>query len=279
MFLKREVIIIMNKHLKHLLLTMCIFVFGFALTGCGIATTTSVKITSATKASCTVSIGFDDEALNALAQNMDSSKTELIKEMKKSGAKYTKKKLDGIYYNIFYSTIHNKNLSDIEKLLSEAGYTNVCVSPKYFFATLDPKSAQKGSSYGSGSSINLTDMDDISFYMSMKITFKSKVNFTNGTVSKDGKTVSWVIKDAEKVTRLCASTTKVNKTARSKSVVNGKTYKPGKKLTVSNPKSLAKMKLDGKAVKPGKAVLKKGTHKLIIWSKDGKVQRVTFKIK
>lgn len=39
------------------------------------------------------------------------------------------------------------------------------------------------------------------------------------------------------------------------------------------------MKLDGKAVKPGKAVLKKGTHKLIIWSKDGKVQRVTFRIK
>lgn len=71
----------------------------------------------------------------------------------------------------------------------------------------------------------------------------------------------------------------MNKTARSKSVVNGKTYKPGKKLTVSNPKSLAKMKLDGKAVKPGKAVLKKGTHKLIIWSKNGKVQRVTFRIK
>lgn len=41
----------------------------------------------------------------------------------------------------------------------------------------------------------------------------------------------------------------------------------------------AKMKLDGTAVKPGKAVTKKGTHKLIIWSKDGKVQRVTFKIK
>ena len=39
------------------------------------------------------------------------------------------------------------------------------------------------------------------------------------------------------------------------------------------------MKLDGTAVKPGKAVTKKGTHKLIIWSKDGKVQRVTFKIK
>lgn len=85
--------------------------------------------------------------------------------------------------------------------------------------------------------------------------------------------------DSNKVTRLCASTTKVTRTAKSNSVVNGKTYKAGKKLTVANPKSLAKMKLDGSAVKPGKAVTKKGTHKLIIWSKNGKVQRVTFKIK
>lgn len=44
----------------------------------------------------------------------------------------------------------------------------------------------------------------------------------------------------------------MTRTAKSNSVVNGKTYK---------------------------AVTKKGTHKLIIWSKDGKVQRVTFKIK
>lgn len=269
----------MNKHLKHLLLTLCIFIFGFSLTGCGIATTTSVKITSQTKASCTVSVGFDDESFTALAKGMNTSKAKLIKEMTKSGSKYTKKKIDGKSYYLFYSTVHNKNLSEIEDYLSESGYTNVCVSPKYFFATLDPESAQKPSSYDSDSSINLSDTDNISFYMSMKITFKSKVNFTNGTVSKDGKTVSWTIRDASKKIRLCASTTKVTKTARSKSVVNGKTYKAGRKLTVTNPKSLAKMKLDGKAVKPGKSVTKKGTHKLIIWSKDGKVQRVTFKIK
>ncbi len=267
----------MNKHLKHLLLTMCIFVFGFALTGCGVATTTSVKISSATKASCTVSIGFDNEALTKLAQAMDTTKAQLLKELKKSDAKYTKKKLDGVEYHIFYSTIKNAKLSEIEKLLSNYGYTNVCVSPKYFFATLASKSKLNDAIFGANNT-NIS-VDDYSLYIGMKVTLDSKVNFTNGKVSNDGKTVSWVIKDSNKVTRLCASTTKVTRTAKSNSVVNGKTYKAGKKLTVANPKSLAKMKLDGTAVKPGKAVTKKGTHKLIIWSKDGKVQRVTFKIK
>lgn len=275
MFLKREVTIIMNKHLKHLLLTMCIFVFGFALTGCRVATTTSVKISSATKASCTVSIGFDDEMIESMASLSNTTKQAIIKDAKKSGLKYSKKRINGTIYHMFISTIKNSSFKDIEdNLNSTSGFSNVCISKNYFFATFNPSALTVSTSGLSDEAMDLS-----SFYLNMKITFKSKVNFTNGTVSKDGKTVSWVIKDADKATRLFASTTKVNKTARSKSVVNGKTYKPGKKLTVSNPKSLAKMKLDGKAVKPGKAVLKKGTHKLIIWSKDGKVQRVTFRIK
>ena len=60
---------------------------------------------------------------------------------------------------------------------------------------------------------------------------------------------------------------------------NGKSYKAGKKLTVANAKSLAKLTLDGKTIKSGKAVTKKGTHTLMVWSKNGKVQKVTFKIK
>lgn len=147
----------------------------------------------------------------------------------------------------------------------------------FYYATLASKSKLNDAIFGANNT-NIS-VDDYSLYIGMRVTLDSKVNFTNGKVSKDGKTVSWVIKDSNKVTRLCASTTKVTRTARSNSVVNGKTYKAGKKLTVANPKSLAKMKLDGTAVKPGKAVTKKGTHKLIIWSKDGKVQRVTFKIK
>mgnify|MGYP007107272225 CR=1 FL=1 len=55
--------------------------------------------------------------------------------------------------------------------------------------------------------------------------------------------------------------------------------KAGKKITVSNSKSLVKMKLDGKVVKKNTVVKKKGTHTLTIWSKNGKVQNVTFTIK
>lgn len=101
MFLKREVTIIMNKHLKHLLLTMCIFVFGFALTGCGVATTTSVKISSATKASCTVSIGFDDEMIESMASLSNTTKQAIIKDAKKSGLKYSKKRINGTIYHMF----------------------------------------------------------------------------------------------------------------------------------------------------------------------------------
>ena len=73
------------------LLTMCIFVFGFALTGCGVATTTSVKISSATKASCTVSIGFDDEMIESMASLSNTTKQAIIKDAKKSGLKYSKR--------------------------------------------------------------------------------------------------------------------------------------------------------------------------------------------
>lgn len=76
-----------------------------------------------------------------------------------------------------------------------------------------------------------------------------------------------------------ASTSKVTKTAKTTAVKNNKSYKAGKKITVSNNKSLVKMKLDGKVVKKNTVVKKKGTHTLTIWSKNGKVQNVTFTIK
>ena len=69
------------------------------------------------------------------------------------------------------------------------------------------------------------------------------------------------------------------KTAKTTAVKNNKSYKAGKKITVSNSKSLVKMKLDGKVVKKNAVIKKKGTHTLTIWSKNGKVQNVTFTIK
>ena len=121
--------------------------------------------------------------------------------------------------------------------------------------------------------------DSLSFYMNVKVSFKNKVKATNGKLSNKSKTVSWTIRDASKKKNFYASTSKVTKTAKTTAVKNNKSYKAGKKITVSNSKSLVKMKLDGKVVKKNTVVKKKGTHTLTIWSKNGKVQNVTFTIK
>ncbi len=115
--------------------------------------------------------------------------------------------------------------------------------------------------------------------MNVKVSFKNKVKTTNGKLSNKSKTVSWTIRDASKKKNFYASTSKVTKTAKTTAVKNNKSYKAGKKITVSNSKSLVKMKLDGKVVKKNTVVKKKGTHTLTIWSKNGKVQNVTFTIK
>lgn len=268
----------MKKQIKHLVLAMCICVFAFVITGCGAAVTTGVRITSSTRANCTISVGYDDEMLSALAEFSGTTKAALIKEMKKSGAKYATKKIDGVTYNMFYMTVKNAKLCEIEEMLTESGYTNVCLTGSYFYATLDTRGSSAGSSASTSTgSIDMTD--SMSFYMSTRITFKSKVNTTNGKLSKDGKTVSWVVKKAGKKNAFYASTNKATKTTTINSVRNGKTYKAGKKLTVSYSRNLVRMKLDGRIVKPGTAVRKKGTHTVMIWSRNGRIQKITFKIK
>ena len=269
----------MSRQLKHLLLAMCICVFGFIMTGCGAAVSTNVRITSSTKANCTISVGYDDELLSAIADMSDTTKAAIIKDMKKSGAKYSKKKIDGVVYNMFYSTVKNAKLSQVEALLTQCGYTNVCVKSNYFYASFDPDAISNTTAKTAATGKDLDLTDSMSFYMSAKMTFKAKVAATNGKLTKDKKTVSWVIKDASKKKNFYASTSKVIKTAKASSVSNGKSYKAGKKLTVANAKSLAKLTLDGKTIKSGKTVTKKGTHTLMVWSKNGKVQKVTFKIK
>ena len=83
----------MNKKMKHVLLALCVCIFGLMMTGCGSAINTTVKLTSATKATCTIEQGYDDEMLDGLASMSEMTKKELINELKGSGAKYSKKKI------------------------------------------------------------------------------------------------------------------------------------------------------------------------------------------
>lgn len=95
----------MNKKMKHVLLALCVCIFGLMMTGCGSAINTTVKLTSATKATCTIEQGYDDEMLDGLASMSEMTKKELINELKGSGAKYSKKKIDGVTYHMFSMTV------------------------------------------------------------------------------------------------------------------------------------------------------------------------------
>lgn len=277
----------MNKKMKHLLLALCVCIFGLMMTGCASETTTTIKVKSATKADFSIQVGYDDELLSAIATMSETTTEDLIKELKGSGAVYAKKTINGITYHTFTASAKNAKMTDIEKLLEEAGYTNVCLTKDFFYATFDPDNAAKNMSSIAGltskaaelQANNNYDLSNIQFFMKTSVTMKSKIKTTNGKLSNKSKTVKWTIKDASKKKNLYASTAKTTKTAKTTAVKNNKSYKAGKKITVSNSKSLVKIKLDGKAVKKNTVVKKKGTHTLTIWSKNGKVQNVTFTIK
>lgn len=278
----------MNKKMKHLLLTLCVCIFGLMMTGCASETTTSIKVKSATKADFSLQVGFDDELLSILAMSENTTTADIIKEMKGAGFVYAKKTIKGISYHTFTITEKNAKITDIEKMLGETtGYSNVCLTKDFFYATYDPDQIANSTSSVAGLSSKAAELQanddynisDFQFFMNTSVTMKSKIKTTNGKLSNKSKTVKWTIKDASKKKNLYASTAKTTKTAKTTAVKNNKSYKAGKKITVSNSKSLVKMKLDGKAVKKNTVVKKKGTHTLTIWSKNGKVQNVTFTIK
>lgn len=277
----------MNKKMKHLLLALCVCIFGLMMTGCASETTTTIKVKSATKADFSIQVGFDDELLSILAISENTTTTDIIKEMKGAGFVYAKKTINGITYHTFTASAKNAKMTDIEKLLEESGYTNVCLTKDFFYATFDPDQIANSTSSVAGLTSKAAklqanddyDISDFQFFMNTSVTMKSKIKTTNGKLSNKSKTVKWTIKDASKKKNIYASTAKTTKTAKTTVVKNNKSYKAGKKITVSNSKSLVKMKLDGKVVKKNTVVKKKGTHTLTIWSKNGKVQNVIFAIK
>ncbi len=72
----------------------------------------------------------------------------------------------------------------------------------------------------------------------------------------------------------------IDYTAPKTNIKNGKTYKPGKKITFSDKGSGMKYaKMDGKKIKSGHIVRKKGKHKLVLMDKAGNKRTVKFTIK
>lgn len=285
------------KKVKQLLFCLFVLVFGILTTGCSEAMISDVKVKSATKADLSVQVGFDDELLDLYSQIVETTKDELINELKEAGAQYSRQTINGVEYNMFSASEKNVKISTIEESLGSL-YSNICITPNYFYAVYDPEalSESMGSSAtpaGSTESTatladicNLAASDDysdtdFSVYLKTSVSFSSKIAATNGKLAKGSKKVTWTIKGTNysKKKVMYASTRKAKATAKTASVKNGKTYKAGKKIVVKNASCLAKMKLDGKVIKSGKVVKSKGTHTLTVWSRNGKVQNITFKIK
>jgi hypothetical protein len=272
----------MNKSkLKKLFLLMCICVFAFVLSGCAERISTDVTVKSSKKASYSISMGLDDDLLSGLASTTQTTTKEIIKEYKAEGYTYSKKTIDGVKYHMFTKSGKNVKFSKVETELTDAGLLNVCLTEDYFYAAYDPQGATASalSSLMAATDDTLTDLTGISVYMDVSVKFNSKIKTTNGKLSKESKKASWTIKNADKKKTFYASTKKAKDTAKTTSVKNSKTYKTGKVISVSHPSSLAKMTLDGKQIKNKTAVKKKGTHTLTIWSRNGKVQTVSFIIK
>lgn len=273
----------MSRNIKLFVLAACMCLFTFVMTGCGVAQKTATAITSSTTASCTLAVGYDDEFLANYAKLAGVTKAKLIKEMKSQpGTTYARKTIDGVVYNMLYKTVKNASLKEVEQLLSESGYSNVCLTSNYFYASIVPEQSSSTSTTSMTvpeiEGISQEDIENAKFYMSTKITFKSSVKTTNGKLSNENKSVSWVIRDASKRRNFYASTVKAIRPCESASVANGKTYKVGRALNVTYAKNLVRMTLDGKTIKPGATVKKTGTRTLLIWSRTGKLSKVVFKV-
>lgn len=275
------------KNIKKMFMVMCLFAFTVLCTGCGEKIKTDIKIRSSSTADYTMSMGIDDEMLQAIATMSEVSEKELIDEMTKEGLQYSTEISGGITYHVFTMSEKKVKLSKIEDMLEEMGYTNVCLKKDYFFASYNPKNidvtmeAIDAIIEESGKETGV-DASDFHCYQTISIQLKGTIKNTNGKVSKSNKKcVTWTQKNFKKAKNFYASTSSTKKTATVKNIKNGKTYKIGKKgkvIKIANASSAARISLNGRTIKNGRIIRKAGRYRLTIWSKTGKCKTTTFKI-
>ena len=95
---------------------------------------------------------------------------------------------------MFSTSIKNAKLSDVETLLEESGYIDVCITKNYFYATFDPDALSNGLASSIAGLADKAaeiqaenDMPELSFYMKTTVSMKSKIKATNGKLSNGSK--------------------------------------------------------------------------------------------
>lgn len=272
-----------KKSKKIIWLLLCVMIVSIFATGCGVVQDNKIKVISTNRANLSMSIGMDDETLEAYAELLEITGDEFISRVKENGATYSTQRIDGVKYHMFTDTQNGLRLSEIEDVLEEMGYENVCLTRDYFHARYVASEVDIDEMLGDDpdlTSEQIRQLKNMTYIQSFSVQLKDRVRTTNGKIDKsNNKLVTWTYKSSDKSKNFYATTSPTTKTARTESVKNNRTYKTSVKILVSNSYNIVRMTLDGKVIKSGKIVNTKGHHELIIWSKDGKCQRVGFTVK
>ncbi|MGN0367382.1 MAG: hypothetical protein ACI4EK_01270 [Wujia sp.] len=273
---------------KLVLLLGCIFMM-FAFTGCGVAADMNAKINSKGAGTFKLTSAYSKDFLEAIDEaNAEGGSTESVfDELKKVT-------IDGKTYYGQTVSIRFAKASELENLLTDYRIYNKKVKADDMTLTsnlFDQVYASGSDFVGYPSKAAFGDMSDtkkyeeqsgeedlssvLDTYVGFSVTFDKKIVSTNGTLSKDKKTVTWDDKTLAKGKKIYAYTS-AKKVSAKTNIKNAKTYK--KSVVVKLTGGKGSMYLNGVRIWSGKKITRVGNHKLVILGQDGVRRTYKFKI-
>lgn len=242
-------------------LVLCIFTM-LSLCGCKMAI--DVKMNKDGSAKFTTTMQIEESTITQMGVS--------AADMKEAG--YKSVTIDGTKY---YQMVESEKMSksEIKEEYNE-------MTAKYcYFGTDDAEKSMTDTTDAAQLGMSEEELANLkkSMECTMSVTFPYKVSKTNGTLSKDKKTVTWdLLSDIEYA---YAYTTKYSdeKAPEIKGVKDGSTYTEAVKVKYTDDSAIKSAKLDGKAIKSGKKVSKKGEHTVVVTDVFDNKSTVTFTIK
>ncbi|MDD6213019.1 MAG: hypothetical protein PUB22_07775 [Clostridiales bacterium] len=275
------------KNKKKIAMTLSAGILAIALTGCSYYSGYDSIINKKGSGTFSITSGLDKASFNGLVEAEVITK----KEAKAAMNSMDKMKYDG--KTIYYATKSTKfsSPSKLEAILtdeeafaaafpssedtdiSEDGgtvFTYVHVSNNTFYGYPN---------IGEDNNETLKEMEeemDLTIYTDFSFTFPTKVKQTNGTVSEDGKTVTWKTELVYSGEALYATTASEAAPKVTTNITKGKIYT--KPVTLTTKSGTGTMYINGDLVKSGDVIKKDGKKTLIIMNQCQSQTKIKFTV-
>lgn len=240
----------MGKKMCMLLCT--ILLLGLFLTGCGIEASFNIAKDGKLSLSSDLYLNAEEYAEMLLT----GAKASDFTKVKLDGKTYFKAKQDQSTEDAFKSAMDEMG-DELKKELT----AKECVMP--FGSSTDSTEALEDSSLGGLGDLN-TMLESIDFY-NMSITFPYKVILTNGTLSEDGKTVTFNLMElmknkADSIYAYTAKSTRLIELAKTDgTTIKNKAKVAAKKIKIATYDKVKSITVNGKAQKSKTIKLAKDT--------------------